>query len=776
MTIANGETVAEALAGVLRRAARAYAPGDQAPPCAVLWLDPDRQWETVIPALRPRIPELFVLGPYVSTERSGPALWLRCVEARTVPEAPPAGPTPVFYLPGVSREELRGVEHVPPSLVPLAETQFRGTVWLHPNGKEWTPLGFLLSDQGGLGLNVSRDQATQEALHRALPKLLQEPVGDLHGRLLNAEFFNELIAPDAAGLILRWLNDPAGFAKRTTGSEWTAFSQQCKADYRFDPEKDGPMKAAGHLASRANSWAIVWKRFAEAPANYRGVVEWLRRAAPDKPSMYDTAEVWPPINEQQEHELATALSALANQPQDIVARQVRELESIHSGRRRYPWCALGLSPLAVALEPLAKVAALCEKTPGGPTVEAMAEAYVTQAWKVDAAALAVMAACETPGGIVLDVLHSMYLPWLDGAARHLQQLLAVTGKSPARRRPFPQSASGHVVLFADGLRFDVATLLKERLGEQGIGVELDWDWAPLPTVTATAKPMCSPLMGTLKDGDVSDEFAPTLEDGRRVTQDRFVQALKTSGWQVLDETDAGDPEGSAWAEAGTLDKRGHHEGWKVAQVVASEVRDLANRITALLSAGWQQVQVVTDHGWLLVPGELPKVELKAFLAEHRWGRCAAIKSGVSTPLPEFRWTWNESVRIVVPFGVGCFKAGVEYSHGGVSLQEMVVPTLIVRAASQTPTKARVVTAHWVGARCRIVIQGHQPGFTVDIRARVGDAGTSFLDGNQPKAVGTDGTVAVLLEDDADIGKHATIALLDLAGEVVHALPTTLGAN
>jgi hypothetical protein len=778
MTSRATQTVQDTLAESLRGAARAFAPGDQVAPCAVLWLDPERLWEPVVPALRATIPELFVLGSYAPADGSGPALWLRCVEARTVAEAPPAGTTPAFYLPGVSRERIKDLETITAGLAPLAEIQFRGIVWLHSNGKEWTPLAFLLSQQGGLGLDVPRDQATQDALLRALPKLLQERVEDLRARVLNAEFFNELIAPDAAGLILRWLHDPEGFAKRTSDSEWNAFCQQCKADYRLDPEKDGPLKAAHLLASRGHHWSLVWQRFAEAPAHYEGVVQWLRRAAPKSSNLFDTGEVWPSINDQQERELATALAALANKPLDEAARRLKELEQQHGVRRRYPWRALGLSPFAVALEPLARVAALVEKTPGGPTGEAFAELYVEQAWEVDAAALEVMAGCDTAEqhGPVLGALRAVYLPWLETTARHLQHLLAEAGGSPGRRHAASEAVAGIGVLFADGLRFDVAKRLTERLAQAGMDVSLDWDWAPLPTVTATAKPFCSPLAESFKSGDITDEFAPNLETGQRVTQDRFLQTLKADGWQVLGANETGDPAGFAWTEAGTLDRRGHTEGWKLAHAVAGDVRDLASRIVSLLNAGWSEVHVVTDHGWLLLPHGLPKVELKSFLAEHRWGRCAAIKPAVTTNLPEVTWHWNETVRVVVPPGVGCFRAGMEYSHGGVSLQEMVVPRLTVRAGGRPTGGARLVEARWTGARCRIVVEGAVAGLAVDVRSRIGDASTSFLAGGQPKAVGVDGAVTVFLEDDADIGKEATVVLLDDSQQVIDSLPTELGAS
>lgn len=57
-------SVAEHLVATLRACAHAYVAGDQVPPCAVLWLDPDRLWESVVPDLLPHLPELFVMGAY----------------------------------------------------------------------------------------------------------------------------------------------------------------------------------------------------------------------------------------------------------------------------------------------------------------------------------------------------------------------------------------------------------------------------------------------------------------------------------------------------------------------------------------------------------------------------------------------------------------------------------------------------------------------------------------------------------------------------------------
>ena len=56
------------LAAALRNMAHAFAPGDQVAPCAVLWTDPERLWEAVVPQLQAITPELFALGDYANTK------------------------------------------------------------------------------------------------------------------------------------------------------------------------------------------------------------------------------------------------------------------------------------------------------------------------------------------------------------------------------------------------------------------------------------------------------------------------------------------------------------------------------------------------------------------------------------------------------------------------------------------------------------------------------------------------------------------------------------
>ena len=57
------ETLGQRVVAALRATTQAFATGDQVAPCAVVWPDPERIWECVMPELLPMLPELFLLGP-----------------------------------------------------------------------------------------------------------------------------------------------------------------------------------------------------------------------------------------------------------------------------------------------------------------------------------------------------------------------------------------------------------------------------------------------------------------------------------------------------------------------------------------------------------------------------------------------------------------------------------------------------------------------------------------------------------------------------------------
>ena len=207
-------TVLDALIESLTKTAD-FNPNDQSAPSVILWTDKERQWEALIPVLRERLPYLLTLGSYDPTSKTGPAIWSKCMIARTLPQADWSQEiVPILYLPGVSRQELRAIKECPKDLQPLAELQYRGIYWTQINSRDWTLLAFLQSKDGGLGLDVARDSETLEAMKRALLKLAETPVEEIQGKRLEAADFDALVVDDPVRDLLMWLNDPGRHPKK----------------------------------------------------------------------------------------------------------------------------------------------------------------------------------------------------------------------------------------------------------------------------------------------------------------------------------------------------------------------------------------------------------------------------------------------------------------------------------------------------------------------------------------------------------------------------------
>src|SRR5262249_5421173 len=145
----------------------------------------------------------------------------------------------------------------------------------------------------------------------------------------------------------------------------------------------------------------------------------------------------------------------------------------------------------------------------------------------------------------------------------------------------------------------------------------------------------------------------------------------------------------------------------------------------LLDAGWQRVKLVTDHGWLLLPGGLPKVDLPPWLTETKWARCAVVKGQPDLTVPVAPWYWNAAVRIAFPPGIACFRKGEEYAHGGISPQECVIPVVEVERGFGA-AHAAIQSIEWRGMRCRVRVQSNDPLVKVDLRTNWKQQTTSIV--------------------------------------------------
>lgn len=768
------------------RDAAVFNPEIQIAPACILWPDRDRQWEAAIPALQAELPELMTLGDYAPEKRIGPAIWLRCVIAGQVPDvSPPEDRMPIFYLPGISRQDLRAIESCPDHLKPLAELQYRGVIWSQINAKDWTILAYLKSNQGGLGLDVAQDNDARNAMQLALRRLLDEDVALLKGKRLDKDYFNTLLTGDPIRDLLQWLDQGDAFQASRGENEWKAFVEVCKSQLAFNPRNEGVLAGSARLANHEGPWQAVWERYCEAPQHYPNIPAQIRRCQPPEFDLFtdeQVAEGWPQWNDIQEKELCHSLRGLDKVPPHDARTRIEELEKQHGHRRYLVWAELDEAPLARALEHLATIAESTKNSLAAGSVDDLAASYRNHGWRVDDGVIRALAQVDSPADFeaMTTAIRSVYLPWVEESARYLQKMVddaSYPGGTCLTVKETPFSP-GDCVLFVDGLRFDAGKRLVEYLDACGLDISEEPTWAALPSVTATGKAAVTPVRDKIRDVDGSPDFEPSVADtGQSLKGGYHLKKLLTdAGWSILEHSADGDGQGMAWCEFGDIDHEGHDRGWKLAKHIDALILEIRDRIMGLLAAGWKRVRVVTDHGWLLLPGGLPKIELPSALVESKWGRCASLKPGASTEERLYPWYWNPNQYFALADGVYCFKKGEEYTHGGLSLQECLTLQLTVTRGESAQAAAPVefTDVVWKGLRCTVAVDGNFSDLSLDVRSQAGNSSSSVVVG--VKLLQDKGTASVVVEDEDMEGREATVVLIDTDGSLVAQIATVIGGG
>ena len=769
------DTVLDRLVASLR--ARDTPLDGQARPAAVLWTDPKREWLPLVDPLLQRVDEYLVLGDYASARRTGPAVWLRCVVDGTIDEpALPADRPPIVYLPGVARQDLRAGEECPDGLKPLVELLFRGALWRQPNGSDWTVNAFLTSRKT-LGLDVAGDRATAEALLRALPEVALAPVAQLEGRRLEAEDFDRMLAGDVIRDLLRWMGDPETTRTRLGENGWHAFCGRCEDELGFSPAQEADVVAGERMAKGEGAWAAVWERFAEAPGSYGDVEGLLRRSAPLGDLRFER-ERWPDLNEEDEKTVRDALEKLPKLPHHEACEAVAALERNHGERRAWVWARLGLAPMAEVLKPLASLATAAQQVLGGTEPADVAAAYLERGWQADLGAWqAVAAAPVSDEACVAAAVRHLLQPWLEESARAFQAAVERRPLPGAGEQPSVDLEDDGCLVFVDGLRFDLAQRLAERLEGRGFRVDLGWRWAALPTVTGTGKPAVTPVAGEIEGDVLGQAFGARLKAaGKPADAPALRAALGARGYQILAGDGADAPRAHparGWLEAGEFDALGHQRGARLARHLEGELERVAERIERLLDAGWTSVRVVTDHGWLLLPGGLPKVDLPKHLTASRWARCAVMAGESAPDVIRAPWHWNRAQWFATAPGVACFNRSEEYAHGGLSIQECLIPDLVVTRAEGSETSGRITSVTWRGLRCFIEAEVRGGPVTADLRlAR--PTGESVAAAAKP--VDAEGAVSLVLADDEHEAAALVLVLLDEVGRVLAQRSARVGVD
>jgi hypothetical protein len=453
--------------------------------------------------------------------------------------------------------------------------------------------------------------------------------------------------------------------------------------------------------------------------------------------------------------LRQSLLGLANKPSASVRAELERLEQQHGHRRRWVWAQLGKAPLTTALEHLCSLAGkLHQAPPQQGSLAKLTHNYVSSGWEVDYSVIQTLASIKTSEDLaaVNAILDTIYRPWLHQVCELFQQ--AWISASPQQHKQSLDPEPGLAYLFVDGLRLDLGQTLFSILIEEGFQCELQYTFAAFPTVTATGKPAVTPVAAQFFSGP---GLAPSTGGGTEVTTAVIRKALQAAGFIVLAENEVGDPTGCAWTECGQLDQMGHVEGWKLIHRLPEQFQLITWRIRQLLAAGWHQIKIVTDHGWLLLPSTLPTHSLPKPATEVRKGRTARLKPGAAVQTPTLPWFWDQSVVFAFAPGNRCFVAGTQYEHGGLSPQESIIPRLTV-TQGDAMSPIEFVNTNWRGVRLQLELSG-AAGLQAQLRTKPGDP-TSAV--SKSRIIDAEGNVSLLCSDHSLEGTAAVAVVFDPA--------------
>lgn len=140
----------------------------------------------------------------------------------------------------------------------------------------------------------------------------------------------------------------------------------------------------------------------------------------------------------------------------------------------------------------------------------------------------------------------------------------------------------------------------------------------------------------------------------------------------------------------TIDSLGHDNASDLIRHLAKEVERLVLVIGKLHAWGYPEIHVLTDHGFVTTSSEFepPVVRIPADRTIIVKSRFALVEEGAAVEAKTFPFPLDPRVRVAVPAGTAYFKEERTFAHGGVALQEVVIPHLISRRESM-PSRVEI---------------------------------------------------------------------------------------
>jgi hypothetical protein len=677
----------------------------------ILWFDPQREWEGLLPHLQSHLSLLVFDGSQLQ------------IRHRLASREP--GERFVVYLPLEPGE----------SLLKRGEAEYLRPFFY--TAKRFDDSIETVLRQAGASL--PSDRTTLRQIRPLLPALAVASVGKgsaFWASIANLETALAYLIPDFEDLLLRLLASPsrtmAEFdARQIAGPFFDLVAEQfgvvapdpgaedawadrftatlCLVelntaagepdDFPFRDALPAPVhwdrcRTFLHTWQRDEMFKSTFARRARAIDGRYALAGWVRDL-PELPAAggFLNAEraIWERMREQ--------LNDVADKPQAIAF--CRDQRETFDRRAQSFWAREGTLSGWAALARMAEVVigaddALAEME-RYPTVQSLIGRYTQTWWQVDRAyrrfraeidrgVSHVDAALKWTRRIYQDLLEAVNTRFGAAIAEEKQWTPDVGdlwgGRSKGRRG----------VVLVDALRYELGQELVERL-HPGPQAEVDAALSPLPSVTPLGMAALLPRW---------PEFEVDYVNGWTITAPEFGDNVATRtgrlGWLEAELEHVATYDIAQWLSV-PLDEVETDADWIVvtsveidavgegAATVAWHAFDalidrLEQAVRRLLAFGCEEIHVVSDHGFLLreTIRESDKVAVDAPGALKKVERYLIGRDLPATDLPALPVSGSEDLTAWFPRGVGCFVTPGPYNfmHGGPSLQELVTAHITVR--------------------------------------------------------------------------------------------------
>jgi len=289
----------------------------------------------------------------------------------------------------------------------------------------------------------------------------------------------------------------------------------------------------------------------------------------------------------------------------------------------------------------------------------------------------------------------------DGAPRHTRIFDDYVAPTLERREKT-------AFFMVDSLRYEMGRDLGEALSGTG-EVEIGHAASVVPTVTGCGMAALLPgADGMLRLVEKDGGLVPAL--GTRVLKtsaDRMKLLAETYGDRFF-ETTLDELLGSPKKITSKLKKvelfvvrtqdpdavAENLGSWRARRYLSDVVGDIAVAVRWVVSQGFNRVVITSDHGHMMLPeipaGDVVQSPSGSWLENKRRCRLGSSLSGAAgtiTLKAGHVGVQGDVQEVCLPIGFRVFSDGEGYFHGGLSLQEAVVPVVVFRAGRETPAAA-----------------------------------------------------------------------------------------